>query len=742
MPETFDVFLSHNSRDKPTVERIGDRLKERGLRVWFDKWELRPGSRWQRGLAKAIASSGAVAVLIGEQGLGPWAKLEMEASLHRSAKQKLQVIPVLLPGAPEEVELPEFLDLYGWVDLRGGIDDGGIDRLFWGITGLKTSTTSTLNERATWNVPYPRNPYFAGREDVLKELRETLTHDRSAALGQALAISGLGGIGKTQTAVEYAYRYRDAYQAVFFVRADSESELISGYSEIAHLLDLPEKDAQDQDAVVAGVLRRLEMKESWLLILDNADRPELAKPFIPRSHAGHVLVTSRAQVFDLLGIPHPFRLQTLPPEDALAFLLKRADREGVSDPEDRRAAVTLAEELGFLPLALEQAGAYVLARHTRFQDYLASFKHHGLDLLRRGQPVMDGHPDPIATTWAMNFEGVGTVSAAAADVLRASAFLSPDDIPLELLTEGAAELGAILGKALADGAGDPLVIDEVIEPLTRYSLIDRNVHTRTYSVHRLVQAVLRQDLGDVERRLWAERVVKALNRVFPDVEFETWPLCDRLLPHAKVAAELMEDLSLEVTEGGRLLNQAGYYAAERARFAEAEPLYRRALAIDEKSFGQDHPDVAIDLNNLATLLKATNRLSEAEPLMRRALAIDEKSFGQDHPDVAIRLNNLAQLLQATNRLSEAEPLMRRALAIDEKSFGQDHPDVAIDLNNLAQLLKATNRLSEAEPLMSRALAIFTKSLGEDHPRTQMAQRSFDILLEAMAGPGPADGSHS
>ena len=116
-------------------------------------------------------------------------------------------------------------------------------------------------------------------------------------------------------------------------------------------------------------------------------------------------------------------------------------------------------------------------------------------------------------------------------------------------------------------------------------------------------------------------------------------------------------------------------------------------------YGPDHPNVAIDINNLAQLLKATNRMAEAEPLMRRALAIDEKLYGSDHPNVAIRLNNLAQLLRATNRLAEAEPLLRRALAIDEKSHGPDHPNVAIDLNNLAQLLKATNRMAEAEPLL-------------------------------------------
>jgi tetratricopeptide (TPR) repeat protein len=142
-------------------------------------------------------------------------------------------------------------------------------------------------------------------------------------------------------------------------------------------------------------------------------------------------------------------------------------------------------------------------------------------------------------------------------------------------------------------------------------------------------------------------------------------------------------------------------------------------------------NVAKDLNNLAQLLKATNRLAEAEPLIRRALKIVEQSFGENHPDVARDLNNLAQLLKATNRLAEAEPLMRRALKINEKSFGENHPKVARDLNNLAQLLKATNRLDEAEPLMRRAFLIFKQSLGMQHPNTQNVLNNYKILLQTM-----------
>ncbi|MCB2408616.1 tetratricopeptide repeat protein, partial [Hymenobacter lucidus] len=166
------------------------------------------------------------------------------------------------------------------------------------------------------------------------------------------------------------------------------------------------------------------------------------------------------------------------------------------------------------------------------------------------------------------------------------------------------------------------------------------------------------------------------------------------------------------------------------RLAEAEPLTRRALAIDEASFGPDHPSVAISLNNLASLLQATNRLAEAEPLMRRALAIDEASFGPAHPEVAISLNNLAQLFQDTNQSAEAEPLMRRALAIDEASLGSDHPNVAIRLNNLALLLRATNRLAEAESLMRRALTITEASFGPDHPKVAIRLSNLASLLQA------------
>jgi len=207
--------------------------------------------------------------------------------------------------------------------------------------------------------------------------------------------------------------------------------------------------------------------------------------------------------------------------------------------------------------------------------------------------------------------------------------------------------------------------------------------------------------------------------------------------HADAEPLMRHALKIDETSGGenhpRVANCLSNLAAlllETNRFAEAEPLMRRALKIDETSFGENHPKVAIRLNNLAVLLKATDRLAEAEPLMRRALKINETSGSENHPRVAIDLNNLAQLLKATNRLADAEPLMWRALKISEQSYGENHPNVATQLSNLSVLLQETDRLAEAEPLIRRALKIDETSFGENHPKVAIRLNNLAQLLQA------------
>jgi tetratricopeptide (TPR) repeat protein len=198
----------------------------------------------------------------------------------------------------------------------------------------------------------------------------------------------------------------------------------------------------------------------------------------------------------------------------------------------------------------------------------------------------------------------------------------------------------------------------------------------------------------------------------------------------KAAAKWYKEALRLAGDDEKILREAATAFYYNAEYKEAEPLMNRALEIDEKAFGKDHPDVARDLNNLSLLLKATNRLRDAEPLMKRALEIAEKAYGENCPIVATALNNLAELYRVTNRLKEAEPLYKRALEINEKAFGEDHPNITGALNNLAKLLQATNRLKEAEPLMKRALEIDEKAFGKDHPKVAIRLNNLAVLLQA------------
>jgi tetratricopeptide (TPR) repeat protein len=570
--------------------------------------------------------------------------------------------------------------------------------------------------KAIFDVPFPKNKFFTGREETLRCLAAQLRVGGKAALGQAdpselpqstrAAISGLGGIGKTQIAVEFAHRHRDEYRQVFFVRSETVADIIGGFAKIAELLALPEAGEQDQNAVAVAVRRWLEGNEGWLLILDNADTPALLEPYLPIDSAGHVLVTSRAQNFAVLNLDSE-RLAPPPAEEARDFLLKRTRRQSARAAE-RQAATDLATELGSLPLALEQAAAYISTREVSFADYLDSFRRRGLELVGQSGPEAGTRHDPVAVTWSLNLEQVLRESPASADLLHAAAFLAPEAIPDEFFFDGGSEISARLGEALA--SQDPLTVAELAVPLLRYSLVERDAEKQTLSLHRLVQEVVKNDLGD-SAKVRLRRVVRALIRSFPWPEFKNWLRCERLLPHLLAIVNVAE----EGNEIAKLQQAGAVYLRNRGRFAEAEPLYERSLAILEKSLGGDHPDVATSLNNLAVLYKNQGRLAKAKPLYKRSLAIREKSLGSDHPNVASSLNNLALIYKNQGRWAKAELLFERSLAIWEKSLGRDHPNVATVLNNLAIVYRNQGRLTEAESLYQRSLAIREKSLEGDHP---------------------------
>jgi tetratricopeptide (TPR) repeat protein len=765
-PKVF-ISYSHDSLEhSDRVRELSDRLREDGIDCILDQYEVSPPEGWPLWMDKQIRDADFVLMICTETyyrrvmreetpgtGLGVrWEGNLIYQHIYNPGTLNAKFIPVLFDsGKVEYIPTP----LQG-VDRYAAQTEEGYEDLYRRLSNQPKYLKPKLGEvrkvgelqklqpvvpkerkqdffaASLTNLPFERNPFFTGRDQILMDLHDAFSIKSAGSTTQA--ISGFGGLGKSQIAIEYAYRHRDEYTAVFWVRADAQLALSTGFVEIARLLDLPEKDAQKPDDAVRAVIRWLEDNSGWLLIFDNADMPELLKGFRPRNADGHVLLTSRAQVFDTLGIAKPFEIDVMLPEEALKFLFTRTGRDD-DNAAEKEAARQLAEELGYLPLALEQAGAFITAKQARFQDYLVGYQKRRLELLKESRPVAGEYPESVATTWAINFSEIEKASAAASDLLRTSAFLSPDRIPLELMTKGKSELGPAVSAALADADDDPLALNEVLEPLTRYSFIRLDSDSQTYNIHRLVQEVLRDGMDVDTQRLWAERLVRALNQAFPGVEFKNWPLCERLLPHAKVGAKLIEKWNITFVEAAILLNLAGFYSKVRGQYADAELLYRRSLAILEKTLEADDPDVALSLNNLGELYRAKGKYTEAEKLLKRSLTIREKVLGPDHPDTAQSLNNLALLYHGQDKYTKAEPLFKRSLAIYEATLEPDSPSVAGGLNNLAFLYYAQGKYTEAEPLLKRSLAIREGALGPDHP--DVAQ-SLNNLAELYRESGKYD----
>ena len=388
--------------------------------------------------------------------------------------------------------------------------------------------------RPFWNVPHPRNPTFTGRKAILADLRKRFTKRNRVAIAQA--VYGLGGMGKTQTAVEYAYRYRGKYQSILWLDAESALSTKTGCSDIARRMNLPYSD-EDLDQAVRALRGWLEAQTGWLLILDNADDPEMLKRFLPDTENGHILITSRAQDFQDLGILDPVELPKLSLRESTEFLLRRCRRPEI---EERDAAQELAHELDGLPLALEQAAAYIHVTKASFRSYIESYRRRGIEILKARGPALGSYPESVVTTWAANFEAVWQKSPASADVLMFSSFLASDDIPFELVGRGSPVLGTLIASNLAGGEEDSLRLHELLQPLAHYSLIRIKGERNTYSLHRLVQEVLKSTMDEPTRRKWSERAVRAVNRVFLPIEYYAWPLCKRLLPHALAVISSLE----------------------------------------------------------------------------------------------------------------------------------------------------------------------------------------------------------
>ncbi|MFC1456970.1 tetratricopeptide repeat protein [Microvirga arabica] len=600
------------------------------------------------------------------------------------------------------------------------------------------------------NVP-PRDLNFTGREVVLSQLhRRLMDFGRPAAITQA-AIHGLGGIGKTSLATEYAHRHASEYAGVWWAPAENRTVLLASLAALAGRLDPSlAKEADQEKAARAGLAHLVRSAAPYLLIYDNVEAPDALHGLVPSAGA-RVLVTTRWA--DWGGQANELELDVLGPEAAVAFLQKRAGRG------DKPGAMRLAQALGYLPLALDHAGAYCRLSGLSFDAY-----RKRIDTRITQAPQSAAYPASVAATFGLAIEKAVAEQPMAENLLGFCADLAPERIPLDLI---------------ASQIADEDERAEALMTLAAVSLID---HTELHSggsavtLHNLVQVAVRARLTDRgEAQEIKGRVIRCLAEAFPSRAYRdtsVWPCCAVLLPHV-LALHSQLDRGLGSPGLARLLYAAGNYLHGRGAYAEAELLFKEVITIDEQAlgrhhhelapdlsklahiysltgrydeaellfkealtvtentFGRDHPNVATTLGNLANIYSLTGRYAEAEPLFKEALTIAEKTLGRDRPEVATVLGKLAKFYSLTGRYAEAEPLFKESLAIDEQTLGRDRPEVASDLSDLANFYSLTGRYAEAEPLFREALAITEKTLGRDHPKVTTCLNNLATLLKAV-----------
>ena len=507
-------------------------------------------------------------------------------------------------------------------------------------------------ERKPQNLPYPSlGQLFKGRDEFLKNLRDNLMKV------QRRVVYGMGGVGKTRLAVEYSLRHAPDYSALLFVRADTPETLRLNLAALCGplVLNLPEKATTEEQVRVDAALRWLQEHPGWLLILDSVDTPSAAaaaEDLLSRLQGGHVLITSRLS--DWSGGVETRELDVLTAEASEIFLLERTEQRRRKTANDTEDARNLACELGGLALALEQAGAFIHQNRSSLGDYLKRWCAQDDKVRQWFDERLMKYPRSVATTWNTTLD---RLSPAAADLLRNLSWMAADPIPRIILrgrepeeaqkdSPGSLRQERLEGQLGASCSG----LEDALAELANYSLAKMEADGTRFRIHQLVQEVTRQRQTEEERRATLESALKLIDAAAPPGpgDVRTWSVWDPLRRHVE-AVTAHADRHDITDPTSRLMNQLAILLLTKALHSEAEPLMRRALAIDEQSFGKDHPDVARDLNNLAQLLQATNRLAEAEPLMRRGLEIllhFTRRSGHENPNLRPVTENYIYILKS------------------------------------------------------------------------------------------------
>jgi tetratricopeptide (TPR) repeat protein len=573
-------------------------------------------------------------------------------------------------------------------------------------------------------IPFARNPHFVGRQEEIQKLEDLITMpDRP----RKLAVTGLGGVGKTQIALELAYRMRDREPAcsIFWIPCTSYEAVEQAFMTIAQVVGL-------QDMEPAEVKQRLQTyfsqtNKKWILIFDNADEFEMwtkgspiappLKDIIPWSENGHVLFTSRNRqlVLKLVG-SNVVSIPNVDQETGKEIFRKLLMRKDFL--QDDHVTNALLERLAFLPLAISQAAAYIDQNDislARYMSLLGEQEASTIELLGK-EFEDDGRyaeiQNPVATTWLVSFLQIQHVDEVASDYLSFMACINPRDIPESILPATTSATRKV----------------EALGLLKAYSFVSAQVNDSTFSLHRLVHLATRNWLRKRESlESWVEKAVGQLDKIFPNSNHNNRQKWREYLPHALYLANSAE-FQAHQDNYHDFLARTGSCLQNDGRYGVAEIIFRNVLEMREGAYGPEHPDTLTSVSQLGSVLADQGKYEEAEAIQQRALQGCEKVRGPEHPDTLTSVSRLGSVLERQGKYEEAEAMHRQALQGLEKVLGPEHPDTLISVSQLGWVHARQGKYEEAEAMHRRDLGGSEKVLGPEHPDTLTSVSQLGLVL--------------
>ncbi|KAL8364903.1 hypothetical protein RB595_003946 [Gaeumannomyces hyphopodioides] len=594
----------------------------------------------------------------------------------------------------------------------------------------------SLSPQPFTTIPFSRDPDFVNRGDILDQLRQ-----RCSEPAGRMALVGLGGIGKSQLAIEFAYRTAEETpnKWIFWIHAGTQARVEEGFQAIADVVKLPGRNQPKADVLqlVYGWLSN-EQNGRWTIILDSADDGGVfyatndgrkGKPlanYLPQSRNGSIVVTTRNRdlACRLTGsYKNIINIEPMVLADALLLLKKK-----LGPLPDTDIAKALVQALDLVPLAISQAAAYIQARSplSSVGEYLAEF-HKGErkrtrllgydagDLRRDG-----GASNAILTTWQISFEHIRSKRSSAADLLALISFFDRQGIALSLLkpinTESIQQNSGSESGSSSDEADDGFKDDVAI--LRDFCLVSTSENASALEMHGLVQLSMRQwleadGLQDKFRRQFVERMAAA----FPTGDYSNWATCQQLFAHVEAAIDCRptKEGTQELWAG--LMYRGGWYALEQGRYRAAERMAGKAKRSREKQLGESDEKTLASTALYAETFRHQGRWEEAEKLQVEVMETRKTKLGVDHPDTLTSMANLASTYGNQGRWQEAEKLEVEVMETSKTKLGVDHPNTLTSMNNLALTYGNQGRWEEAEKLQVEVMETSKIKLGVDHPDT-------------------------